>query len=231
MEGIIRNLGKNNNKSYFFIRGQDGKAYFASSYYLVDADGKKLRESEAYPYIWPGAKILSFDVEPSTEEGKYDKAVNIQLGDRVSTDNRYWEGRQDALKEFDFWYKKTGATQSAKTVSKYLDQLIGRSNTEKTQAVEMAGWTPAAKYLPKDEKIVLAQVYDIERNEIFQTFAYHLHNAESNEGSWYAAVSSRQNIPEEPPEKDRIALDATYPCIVQAWMKPLDEYRDHSSQK
>ena len=31
MEGFIRNLGKNDCKSYFFIRGTDGKVYFAAS--------------------------------------------------------------------------------------------------------------------------------------------------------------------------------------------------------
>lgn len=230
MEGTIRNLGKNGCKNYFFIHGADGKTYFASSKCLVDDDGKPILETIAYPYIWPGAKVRSFDIEP-TEEGRYDRAVNIRLGDRTSVDKRYWEGRQDALREFDFWYKKTGIAQSTKAVSKYLDQLIGRGNTEKTQVVEMAGWSPTPRYLPKDRQIVLAQVYDVRRNEVFQTFAYYAHCSENNEGEWYGAASSRQDIPENPPEKDKISLHAPYPCIVQAWMPQLNEYRDHTSKK
>lgn len=230
MEGTIRNLGKNGCKNYFFIHGADGKIYFASSHCLVDDDGKPILETTAYPYIWPGAKVRSFDIEP-TEEGKYDRAVHIRLGDRTSVDKRYWEGRQDALKEFDYWYKKTGITQSAKVVSKYLDQMIGRGNIEKTQVVEMAGWSPTPRYLPKAGQIVLAQVYDIQRNEVFQTFAYYAHHSENNEGEWYAAASSDQEIPDNPPEQKRIAINTGFPCIVQAWMPKPDEYRDHTSKK
>ena len=231
MEGFIRNLGKNDCKSYFFIRGTDGKVYFASSRCLVDVDGKHMLETMAYPYIWPGAKVVSFDIQPSEEEGKYDRAINIQLGDRTSIDKRYWEGRQDALKEFDYWYKKTGVSQPAKTVSRYLDQMIGRGNTEKTQVVEMAGWYPAPRFLPKSGQIVLAQVYDIKRNEVFQTFAYYATNADTNDGEWYAATSSSQEIPDNPPEQKRIAINTGCPCIVQAWMPKPDDYRDHSSKK
>ena len=127
MEGTIKNLGKNNCKTYFFVRGTDKKEYFARAADIVDEDGEKVRETEAYPFIWVGAKILSFDVLPVKEEGKTDRAVNIRLNDRASVDRRYWEGRTDAIKEFDYWYKKTGITQTPKMVSRYLDQFIGKA--------------------------------------------------------------------------------------------------------
>lgn len=70
MEGTIKNLGKNNCKTYFFVRGTDKKEYFARAADIVDEDGEKVRETEAYPFIWVGAKILSFDILPAKEEGK-----------------------------------------------------------------------------------------------------------------------------------------------------------------
>ena len=225
MEGTIKNLGKNNCKTYFFVRGTDKKEYFARAADIVDEDGEKVRETEAYPFIWVGAKILSFDVLPAKEEGKTDRAVNIRLNDRVSVDRRYWEGRTDAIKEFDYWYKKTGITQTPKTVSRYLDQFIGRGETEKLQEVEYAGWVPVKAKVPENGETVLAQVYDIEQNEVYQTFA--VHQQDLGDAAWYAVSDSRGGTEEVQPES-RLAPDAETHSIVQAWMPLIQEYRNHS---
>ena len=225
MEGTIKNLGKNNCKTYFFVRGTDKKEYFARAADIVDEDGKKVRETEAYPFIWVGAKILSFDVLPAKEEGKTDRAVNIRLNDRASVDRRYWEGRTDAIKEFDYWYKKTGITQTPKTVSRYLDQFIGRGETEKLQEVEYAGWVPVKAKVPENGETVLAQVYDIEQNEVYQTFA--VHQQDLGDAAWYAVSDSRGGTEEVQPES-RLAPDAETHSIVQAWMPLIQEYRNHS---
>lgn len=225
MEGTIKNLGKNNCKTYFFVRGTDKKEYFARAADIVDEDGKKVRETEAYPFIWVGAKILSFDILPAKEEGKTDRAVNIRLNDRVSVDRRYWEGRTDAIKEFDYWYKKTGITQTPKTVSRYLDQFIGRGETEKLQEVEYAGWVPVKAKVPENGETVLAQVYDIEQNEVYQTFA--VHQQDLGDAAWYAVSDSRGGTEEVQPES-RLAPDAETHSIVQAWMPLIQEYRNHS---
>lgn len=225
MEGTIKNLGKNNCKTYFFVRGTDKKEYFARAADIVDEDGKKVRETEAYPFIWVGAKILSFDILPAKEEGKTDRAVNIRLNDRASVDRRYWEGRTDAIKEFDYWYKKTGITQTPKTVSRYLDQFIGRGETEKLQEVEYAGWVPVKAKVPENGETVLAQVYDIEQNEVYQTFA--VHQQDLGDAAWYAVSDSRGGTEEVQPES-RLAPDAETHSIVQAWMPLIQEYRNHS---
>lgn len=225
MEGTIKNLGKNNCKTYFFVRGTDKKEYFARAADIVDEDGEKIRETEAYPFIWVGAKILSFDVLPAKEEGKTDRAVNIRLNDRASVDRRYWEGRTDAIKEFDYWYKNTGITQTPKTVSRYLDQFIGRGGTEKLQEVEYAGWVPVKAKVPENGETVLAQVYDIERNEVYQTFA--VHQQDLGDAAWYAVSDSRTGTEEVQPES-RLAPDAETHSIVQAWMPLISEYRSHS---
>lgn len=225
MEGTIKNLGKNNCKTYFFVRGTDKKEYFARAADIVDEDGEKVRETEAYPFIWVGAKILSFDVLPAKEEGKTDRAVNIRLNDRASVDRRYWEGRTDAIKEFDYWYKKTGITQTPKTVSRYLDQFIGRGETEKLQEVEYAGWVPVKAKVPENGETVLAQVYDIEQNEVYQTFA--VHQQDLGDAAWYAVSDSRGGTEEVQPES-RLAPDAETHSIVQAWMPLIQEYRNHS---
>lgn len=225
MEGVIRSLGKNNCKIYFFIRGTDRKEYFARAADIVDEDGKKVTETAAYPFIWVGARIRSFDVIPSAVEGKNDKAVNILLNDRVSIDRRYWEGRTDAIKEFDYWYKKTGITQHPKTVSKYLDQFIGRGDKEKLQEVEFAGWIPVKAKMPAKGEIVLVQAYDIENNEVYQTFAVHMQDQEHE--AWYAMPDSRK-IPEEKiQECNRIAMDAGAHSVVQAWMPVIPQFRNH----
>ena len=225
MEGTIKNLGKNNCKTYFFVRGTDKKEYFARAADIVDEDGKKVRETEAYPFIWVGAKILSFDILPAKEEGKTDRAVNIRLNDRASVDRRYWEGRTDAIKEFDYWYKKTGITQTPKTVSRYLDQFIGRGETEKLQEVEYAGWVPVKAKVPENGETVLAQVYDIEQNEVYQTFA--VHQQDLGDAAWYAVSDSRGGTEEVQPGS-RLAPDAETHSIVQAWMPLIQEYRNHS---
>ena len=226
MEGTIRSLGKNYCKTYFFVRGTDKKEYFARAADIIDEDGEKVRETEAYPFIWVGAKILSFDVLPVKEEGKTDRAVNIRLNDRASVDRRYWEGRTDAIKEFDYWYKKTGITQTPKTVSRYLDQFIGRGETEKLQEVEYAGWVPVKAKVPESGETVLAQVYDIERNEVYQTFA--VHQQDLGDAAWYAVSDSRADTEEVQPESRRLAPDAETHSIVQAWMPLISEYRNHS---
>lgn len=225
MEGTIRSLGKNYCKTYFFVRGTDKKEYFARAADIIDEDGEKVRETEAYPFIWVGAKILSFDVLPVKEEGKTDRAVNIRLNDRASVDRRYWEGRTDAIKEFDYWYKKTGITQTPKTVSRYLDQFIGRGETEKLQEVEYAGWVPVKAKVPENGETVLAQVYDIEQNEVYQTFA--VHQQDLGDAAWYAVSDSRGGTEEVQPES-RLAPDAETHSIVQAWMPLIQEYRNHS---
>ena len=225
MEGTIRSLGKNYCKTYFFVRGTDKKEYFARAADIIDEDGEKVRETEAYPFIWVGAKILSFDVLPVKEEGKTDRAVNIRLNDRASVDRRYWEGRTDAIKEFDYWYKKTGITQTPKTVSRYLDQFIGRGETEKLQEVEYAGWVPVKAKVPENGETVLAQVYDIEQNEAYQTFA--VHQQDLGDAAWYAVSDSRAGT-EEVQSGSRLAPDAETHSIVQAWMPLISEYRNHS---
>ena len=225
MEGTIKNLGKNNCKTYFFVRGTDKKEYFARAADIVDEDGEKVRETEAYPFIWVGAKILSFDILPAKEEGKTDRAVNIRLNDRASVDRRYWEGRTDAIKEFDYWYKKTGITQTPKMVSRYLDQFIGRGEAEKLQEVEYAGWVPVKAKVPENGETVLAQVYDIEQNEAYQTFA--VHQQDLGDAAWYAVSDSRAGT-EEVQSGSRLAPDAETHSIVQAWMPLISEYRNHS---
>ena len=159
------------------------------------------------------------------EEGKTDRAVNIRLNDRASVDRRYWEGRTDAIKEFDYWYKKTGITQTPKTVSRYLDQFIGRGETEKLQEVEYAGWVPVKAKVPENGETVLAQVYDIEQNEVYQTFA--VHQQDLGDAAWYAVSDSRGGTEEVQPES-RLAPDAETHSIVQAWMPLIQEYRNHS---
>ncbi len=225
MEGTIRSLGKNYCKTYFFVRGTDKKEYFARAADIIDEDGEKVRETEAYPFIWVGAKILSFDVLPVKEEGKTDRAVNIRLNDRASVDRRYWEGRTDAIKEFDYWYKKTGITQTPKMVSRYLDQFIGRGEAEKLQEVEYAGWVPVKAKVPENGETVLAQVYDIEQNEAYQTFA--VHQQDLGDAAWYAVSDSRAGT-EEVQSGSRLAPDAETHSIVQAWMPLISEYRNHS---
>ena len=225
MEGVIRSLGKNNCKTYFFIRGTDKKEYFARAADIVDEDGEKVKETETYPFIWIGARIRSFDVIPSAVEGKKDKAVNILLNDRASIDRRYWEGRTDAIKEFDYWYKKTGITQNPKTVSRYLDQFIGRGETEKLQEVEFAGWIPVKAKMPTSGEVVVVQVYDIENNEVYQTFAVHMQN--QGDEAWYAVPDSRSISEEKIQECNRIAMDAATHSVVQAWMPVIPEFRNH----
>ena len=225
MEGTIRSLGKNYCKTYFFVRGTDKKEYFARAADIIDEDGEKVRETEAYPFIWVGAKILSFDVLPVKEEGKTDRAVNIRLNDRASVDRRYWEGRTDAIKEFDYWYKKTGITQTPKMVSRYLDQFIGRGEAEKLQEVEYAGWVPVKAKVPENGETVLAQVYDIEQNEAYQTCA--VHQQDLGDAAWYAVSDSRAGT-EEVQSGSRLAPDAETHSIVQAWMPLISEYRNHS---
>lgn len=179
-----------------------------------------MRQTEAFPYIWAGARVPSSDVLPSDDPDHYDTAIHIRLNDRVSTDERYWEGRTDALKEFDYWYQRTGIAQKPKTVQCYLAQCIGRGEVQ--QEVGYGAWIVAAKRVPPDRKIVLAQVYDLTGNETAQTFAYRI------EGQWYIATSSNQVLPEKPDESCRIAVNAKHPRMVQAWMEPVPEYRAHS---
>lgn len=210
MKGKIRNLGKNKTKKYFFINGEDGHRYYANINEVESGDSPKV---SMFPYIWEGAVVESFD-PVALPDGRY-QATNIVLSGRVSADERYWDGRTDALTEFAYWYFDKGERLSFNEVSKYLNQMIGWiGSKEQKQAVRLGAWTETKAKSPRDKVPVILQTYDVNEHDIAMFTAYR------KNGTWYQFIADGEADPEV-----EIATDLYVP---EAWMSYPEKWTKHN---